>query len=104
MGFWEQALPKDTRGWLTLGLFLLMIYIITLVAFVPRLDTSQLFTALASGIIGAGFGSAVGYYFATTKGASDNREMAKDIIALAKQAPILVEPEATAKVEVTEKE
>jgi energy-coupling factor transporter transmembrane protein EcfT len=91
-----KFLPTDTRGWLTLGIFFLMVYVLTLVAFVPDLDKSQLFTALASGVIGSGFGAAVAYQFATSKGSGDAINKAMDI---AKNSPVQIEPPATIKVE-----
>lgn len=57
-----------------------MVYILTLVAFVKELDSSQLFTALASGIVGSGFGSIIGYHFATSAGSSETRQLAQSAI------------------------
>lgn len=99
MWFWERVIPEDTRGWLTLGVFALMVYILSLVAFVPDLDKSQLFTALASGVVGAGFGSAIGYFFGTNKGSSDRNETVNKALDLAKNAPILVDPPVTVEVD-----
>jgi len=92
----NKYLPSDTRGWMALGVFILITYVLTLVAFVDDLDKSQLFTALASGVIGSSFGSVVGYLFATTKGSGEVINKALDI---AKNSPVQVEPPATIKVE-----
>ena len=81
-----QILPNDTRGWLTLGVFFLMVYILSLVAFVPDLDKSQLFTALASGVVGSGFGSLIGYHFATTKSSTESRNLAEKAMNIAQTA------------------
>ncbi len=78
--FLDRVVPSNPRGWLGLGTFLLMVYILTLVAFVKELDSSQLFTALASGIVGSGFGSIIGYHFATSAGSSETRQLAQSAI------------------------
>lgn len=99
IAFLDRLLPNTARGWLALGTFLLMVYILSLVAFVKELDTSQLFTALASGIVGSGFGSIIGYHFATTSGSSETRHLAQSAMDLVKNSPVVVEPPATIKVE-----
>jgi len=96
--FLDRILPNEPRSWLALGLFLLMIYILSLVAFVPNLDKSQLFTALASGVVGSSFGSAVGYWYATTKGSTDSKDLVQSAMDLAKGKSINVEPPATIEV------
>lgn len=78
--FLDRIIPVTPRGWLGLGTFLLMVYILTLVAFVKELDSSQLFTALASGIVGSGFGSIIGYHFASSSGSTETRELAQSAI------------------------
>lgn len=100
--FFDRVVPNTARGWLALGTFLLMVYILTLVAFVKELDSSQLFTALASGIVGSGFGSIIGYHFATTAGSSETRQLAQSAMDLVKNAPVVVDPPATATVKVEE--
>lgn len=100
----ERIVPNDTRGWLSLGLFSLMVYILSLVAFVSGLDDSQLFTALASGIIGSGFGSVVGYHFATTKSSSDKSESLNAAMRVIESAPVMVSPNAQVDMQVTKDE
>lgn len=97
--FLDRMIPSTARGWLGLGTFLLMVYILTLVAFVKELDSSQLFTALASGIVGSGFGSIIGYHFATSAGSAETKELAQSAIHAASRSPITVDPPATIKVE-----
>jgi hypothetical protein len=81
--WFDRFLPDDVRGWLALGLFALMVYVLSLIAFVDGLDKSQLFTALASGMVGSSFGSLIGYYFATSKGSTDNRVAMQSALDLA---------------------
>ena len=44
----------DIRGWATLGMFVLVAYVVTLVAFIPSLATNELFKMLATLLIGTG--------------------------------------------------
>lgn len=66
------------RGWLTIGAWLLFVYVISLVAFVKGLDDSQLFTALASGVAGAILRDVFGMWTASTKAGTDLASKAMD--------------------------
>jgi hypothetical protein len=68
------------RGWLTIGAWLLFVYIISLVAFIPDLDKSQLFTALASGVAGAILRDVYGMWTASTKAGSELAGKAMDAL------------------------
>lgn len=59
------------RGWLVILAAALFTYIISLVAFVPGLDDSQLFTALASGVGGAVFRDVIGMWTSSTKAGAE---------------------------------
>ena len=68
----------NERGWLTIGAWLLFIYVITLVAFIRDLDKSQLFTALASGVAGAILRDVFGMWTSSTKAGSELAGKAMD--------------------------
>jgi hypothetical protein len=68
----------NERGWLTIGAWVLFVYVISLVAFVPDLDKSQLFTALASGVAGAILRDVFGMWTASTKAGSELAQKAMD--------------------------
>jgi len=68
------------RGWLTIGAWVLFVYVISLVAFVPDLDKSQLFTALASGVAGAILRDVFGMWTASTKAGSELASKAMDTL------------------------
>jgi len=59
------------RGWLVILATAMFAYIISLVAFVPGLDDSQLFTALASGVGGAVFRDVIGMWTSSTKAGAE---------------------------------
>lgn len=61
----------DERGWLVILAAGIFVYVLSLVAFVPDLDKSQLFTALASGVAGAVFRDVVGMWTSSTKAGTD---------------------------------
>ncbi len=62
----------DTRGMIVAGLFALVFYIITLLAFVPTLKDNQLFQTIATLIVGTAFvGGAVAFYFSSNKSSAD---------------------------------
>jgi hypothetical protein len=44
----------DIRGWATLGMFALVFYVITLIAFVPAVSDSELFKTAATLLLGSG--------------------------------------------------
>ena len=75
------------RGWLTLGAWVLFVYVISLVAFVPDLDKSQLFTALASGVAGAILRDVFGMWTASTKAGSDLAGKAMDALQKQSETP-----------------
>ena len=68
----------DQRGWLVILSSAIFVYILSLVAFVPSLDKSQLFTALASGVGGAVFRDVIGMWTSSTKAGSDLASRAMD--------------------------
>ena len=68
------------RGWLTIGAWLLFVYIISLVAFIPELDKSQLFTALASGVAGAILRDVYGMWTASTQAGAELAGKAMDVL------------------------
>lgn len=68
------------RGWLVILSASMFTYIISLVAFVPGLDDSQLFTALASGVGGAVFRDVIGMWTSSTKAGSDLASKAIDTL------------------------
>lgn len=44
----------DVRGWATIGMFALVFYVISLIAFVPRVSDSELFKTVATLLLGSG--------------------------------------------------
>lgn len=62
----------DIRALALAGLFILTIYILTLLAAVPNLSKDELFSVLSTAIISGSFGSAVGFYFGQAK--KDDKE------------------------------
>lgn len=76
-----QLLSQITeRGWLVILSTAMFTYIISLVAFVPGLDDSQLFTALASGVGGAVFRDVIGMWTSSTKTGSELADKAIDTL------------------------
>ncbi len=75
------------RGWLTIGAWSLFVYVLTLVAFVPDLDKSQLFTALASGVAGAILRDVYGMWTASTKAGAELAGKAMDALHSQNNAP-----------------
>lgn len=75
------------RGWLTIGAWLLFVYIISLVAFIPELDKSQLFTALASGVAGAILRDVYGMWTASTKAGAELAGRAMDVLHRKSETP-----------------
>ena len=61
----------DTRGFIALGLFALVFFLFSLLAFNPHLADIQLFGVLATAVVSGAFGSMVGYFYGSTKGSSD---------------------------------
>jgi hypothetical protein len=82
----------NERGWLTIGAWVLFVYIISLVAFIPDLDKSQLFTALASGVAGAILRDVYGMWTASTKAGSELATKAIDTLQQQSAAPRPVKP------------
>lgn len=71
----------NERGWLVILAGGIFVYVLSLVAFVPGLDDSQLFTALASGVGGAVFRDVIGMWTASTKAGSELATKAMDNLA-----------------------
>jgi len=75
----------DARGWTMIGLFALTGGILGAVAFNPTLEKNELFSSLATLIVGAGgFLGAVGFMFGTSKASSDKDQT---IATMAAQTP-----------------
>lgn len=70
----------NERGWLVILAAAIFIYVLSLVAFVPQLDQSQLFTALASGVAGAVFRDVIGMWTSSTKAGSELAGKAMDAL------------------------
>lgn len=68
------------RGWLVILASAIFIYVLSLVAFVPGLGESQLFTALASGVAGAVFRDVIGMWTSSTKAGSELAQGAIDTL------------------------
>jgi hypothetical protein len=88
---WSEMLP-DVRGWATIGMFALVFYVITLIAFVPAVSSSELFKTLATLLLGSG---AFGLVCAFLWGGSKASVSAVDTVnAVAKQAGAPTPPAA----------
>lgn len=62
----------DLRAWVALGLWALTVYVLTLLAFNPKLAESQLFATLAAAIVVSGLiGGVVAWLYGSSKGADD---------------------------------
>ena len=62
----------DQRSWVYITLVALTFYILTLLAFVPAIQTNELFKMLAVAIVSGAFcGGGVAFYFNTAKGSAD---------------------------------
>lgn len=59
------------RGWLVIITTALLVYVLTLLAVRPELEKSQLFVALASGVVGASFISVIGMWTSSTKAGAE---------------------------------
>lgn len=66
------------RGWLVIITTGLLVYVLTLLAFFPALEKSQLFVALASGVVGSTFIAVFGMWTSSTKAGSDLAQKALD--------------------------
>lgn len=86
----------DSRGWTMIGLFALTGGILLAVTLNPTLEKNELFSSLATLIVGAGgFLGAVGFMFGTSKASS---EKDSTITTLVNQTP----PAPTVSAQVTE--
>lgn len=61
----------NERGWLVIVATTLFVYVLSLLAFIPRLEESQLFAALAGGIVGAILRDVFGMWTSATKAGSE---------------------------------
>lgn len=61
----------DSRGFALLGLFLLTAGIFGMIALNPKIAEVQLFGVLATAVISGGLGTALGYYFGSSKSTPD---------------------------------
>lgn len=57
----------DTRGFIVLGLFLITTLIFAMIGFNPKIAEVQLFGVLATAVISGALGSAIGFYFGSSK-------------------------------------
>lgn len=57
----------DTRGFIALGLFILTAMIFAMIGLNPEIAKVQLFGVLATAVISGGFGTAIGFYFGSSK-------------------------------------
>ena len=78
----------DVRGWATIGMFLLVFYVVTLIAFVPTVSESELFKTIATLLLGSGaFGLVCAFIWggskATTGAIDAVNEIAKRVPATA---------------------
>lgn len=72
----------DVRGWATLAMFLMVFYVISLIAFIPRVSESELFKTIATLLLGSGaFGLVVAFLWGGSKASNSAvdtvNEMAK---------------------------
>ena len=68
----------NERGWLVIVATVLFVYVLSLLAFVPRLEESQLFAALAGGVVGAILRDVFGMWTASTKAGAEMAQKAID--------------------------
>lgn len=66
------------RGWLVIVATSVFVYVLSLLAFIPRLEESQLFAALAGGVVGAILRDVFGMWTSATKAGSDLANKAMD--------------------------
>jgi hypothetical protein len=72
----------DARGWIGIGTFLLTMYIITLIAFVPELRHDVYFQTLTTLIVGTGFiNSVVPWGYGATKSGGELADKNAGIVA-----------------------
>lgn len=77
----------NERGWLVIAGMVLFIYVLSLLAFIPRLEDSQLFAALAGGVVGAILRDVFGMWTSATKAGSDLATKAMDTLQIQTAAP-----------------
>lgn len=82
---WWIAYVSDIRGWATAGMFVLVFYVISLIAFVPSVSESELFKTVATLLLGSGaFGLVCAFLWGGSKATAGAIETVNHI---AKQAP-----------------
>lgn len=81
----------NERGWLVIVATLLFVYVLSLLAFIPRLEQSQLFAALAGGVVGAILRDVFGMWTASTKAGAELAGKAMDAVHAQNNAPQPVE-------------
>lgn len=74
-------LPKtDTRGWATIGMFALVFYVVTLIAFVPAVSESELFKTIATLLLGSGaFGLVCAFLWGGSKATTGAIDTVNDV-------------------------
>ena len=75
----------DVRGWATIGMFALVFYVVTLIAFVPSVSDSELFKTIATLLLGSGaFGLVCAFIWGGSKATTGAIDAVNEI---AKRAP-----------------
>lgn len=86
----------NERGWLVIVATVLFVYILSLLAFIPRLEESQLFAALAGGVVGAILRDVFGMWTSATKAGSEIASKAMDALHQQSSPPATVTIDNTA--------
>lgn len=92
----------DVRAWATLGMFLLVFYVVTLIAFIPAVSDSELFKTIATLLLGSGaFGLACSFIWGGSKATTGAIETVNEMARANAPPPgsISVPPPATVTVE-----
>lgn len=81
----------DVRGWATLAIFVLVFYVVSLIAFVPSVSESELFKTIATLLLGSGaFGLVCAFLWGGSKASNSAvdtvNEMAKSPQGLLKDS------------------
>ena len=62
----------NTQGWALIGVFALTFFIFSILAFHLDKDAmAQLFVVLSTAVVSGGLGSALGFYFGSSKGSAE---------------------------------
>lgn len=78
----------DVRGWATLGMFALVFYVVTLIAFVPRVSDSELFKTIATLLLGSGaFGLVCAFLWGGSKASAAAIDTVNEVARKATPGP-----------------